>query len=132
MSLLVRNVEVAGRPGLDVRIEAGRIVGIGSRLPRIANELDGQGGALIPGLCDHHIHLFGLAARADSVALEGAGTAEEVMSRISAALATRPASAGCSTAASIRPLRRLYGRGTSSERSSCTTPRTPARRAPAR
>ena len=91
MSLLIRNVEVAGRPGLDVRIEAGRIVGIGSRLPRIANELDGQGGALIPGLCDHHIHLFGLAARADSVALEGAGTAEEVMSRISAALATRPA-----------------------------------------
>ena len=91
MSLLVRNVEVAGRPGLDVRIEAGRIVGIGSRLPRIANELDGQGGALIPGLCDHHIHLFALAARADSVALEGAGTAEEVMSRISAALATRPA-----------------------------------------
>ena len=91
MSLLIRNVEVAGRPGLDVRIEAGRIVGIGSRLPRIANELDGQGGALIPGLCDHHIHLFALAARADSVALEGAGTAEEVMSRISAALATRPA-----------------------------------------
>lgn len=82
---------MAGRPGLDVRIEAGRIVGIGSRLPRIANELDGQGGALIPGLCDHHIHLFALAARADSVALEGAGTAEEVMSRISAALATRPA-----------------------------------------
>jgi len=91
MSLLIRNVEVAGHPGLDVRIEAGRIVGVGSSLPRAANELDGQGGALIPGLCDHHIHLFGLAARADSVVLEGAASASEVMSRISAVVATRPA-----------------------------------------
>ncbi len=91
MSLLIRNVEVAGRAGQEVRIEAGRIVDVGSNLARAATELDGQGGALIPGLCDHHIHLFGLAARADSVVLEGATTADDVMLRISAALATRPA-----------------------------------------
>ena len=91
MSLLIRNAEVAGRAGQDVRIEAGRIVGVGLGLPRAITELDGKGGALIPGLCDHHIHLFGLAARADSVGLEGAATAEEAMLRLSAALATRPA-----------------------------------------
>ena len=29
--------------------------------------LDARGGALLPGLCDHHIHLHALAARARSV-----------------------------------------------------------------
>lgn len=90
MSLLIRNVEIDGRRGLDVRIERGRIVGIGSGLPRAANELDGQGGALIPGLCDHHIHLFGLAGRNASVILDGAMSADDVRSRISSALVVRP------------------------------------------
>ncbi len=91
MSLLIRNVEIDGRRGIDLRVERGRIVGIGSGLPRAANELDGQGGALIPGLCDHHIHLFGLAGRNASVSLVDAKTPVEVHSRISSALSVRPA-----------------------------------------
>ena len=80
--LTIRNVEVAGRPGLDVRLEAGRIAAVGPRLPRTADDLDGRGGALIPGLCDHHIHLFGLAARADSVTLEGVASADAFATKI--------------------------------------------------
>ena len=93
MILTLRNVEVDGRAGLDVRIEAGRIAAIGPRLPAGGQDLDGRGGALIPGLCDHHIHLFGLAARADSVALEGVTGAADLAVRIAAAVADRPAGA---------------------------------------
>lgn len=90
MSLLIRNVEIGGGPLQDVRIEDGRIVGIGHDLVRAGQELDGQGGALIPGLCDHHIHLFGLAALADTVVLDGVSGPSSLQARISAALAVRP------------------------------------------
>jgi predicted amidohydrolase YtcJ len=67
-ALLLRDVEVAGRPGLDVRVAGGRIAAIGRGLPRAgADELDGRGGALLPGLHDHHIHLLAAAARAGSI-----------------------------------------------------------------
>lgn len=88
--LVIRDVEIDGRAGLDVRIEAGRIATIGPRLPHAPLELDGGGGALIPGLADHHIHLLGLAAQADSVVLDGARDADDVAARISAGLAGRP------------------------------------------
>jgi len=68
--LLIRNVEVGGRPGLDVRLAGGRIAEIGSSLRGGDADIDGRGGALIPGLIDHHIHLFGLAAQAASIRLE--------------------------------------------------------------
>jgi len=87
--LVIRNVEVEGRAGLDVRIEGGRIAEIGAGLSA-ADALDGRGGALIPGLCDHHIHLFGLAARADSVTLEGVATPAGFAARIAEATAARP------------------------------------------
>ncbi|HEY6869395.1 MAG TPA: amidohydrolase family protein [Novosphingobium sp.] len=41
------------------------------RLPRAADEIDGQGGTLLPGLHDHHLHLLALAARVQSVELRG-------------------------------------------------------------
>lgn len=66
--MLIRNAEVWGSGLSDVRIEEGRIAAIGA-LPPLPSEplLDAQGGALLPGLHDHHIHLAGLAARAASV-----------------------------------------------------------------
>lgn len=88
--LILRDVEVGGRPGLDVRLADGRVAEIGVRLAARGPELDGRGGALIPGLCDHHIHLFGLAARADSVVLDGARNAAEVAARVQAATVARP------------------------------------------
>lgn len=67
--MLIRRVELAGRTPLDVRIDGDRIVAIDERIDRRQGEevLEGAGGALLPGLHDHHIHLFALAASARSV-----------------------------------------------------------------
>jgi predicted amidohydrolase YtcJ len=93
VSLVLRSVEVEGVAGLDVRLASGRVAEIGPRLPRGGEELDGRGGALIPGLADHHIHLLALAAQADSVDLADVATADQMQARIAAALARRPAGA---------------------------------------
>jgi predicted amidohydrolase YtcJ len=92
-TLILRDVEVAGRRGLDVRLEDGRIAAIGARLPAAGQEFYGHGGALIPGLADHHIHLFALAAQRDSVTLEGVRDAAAFRLRINAAVAGKPAGA---------------------------------------
>jgi len=87
--LTIRDVEVEGRGGLDVRIEDGRIAEIGPRLAGGGDDLDGRGGALVPGLCDHHIHLLALAAQADSVTLDGVTSAAQLRARIGPALTGR-------------------------------------------
>ena len=60
---------MAGVAGLDVRCRQGSIAEIGRALAPAANEttLDAGGGALLPGLHDHHIHLPALAATDRSV-----------------------------------------------------------------
>ena len=58
---------------VEVRIDAGRVVevaaGSATRSGRAASDevFDAAGGALLPGLHDHHIHLLALAAAARSV-----------------------------------------------------------------
>jgi predicted amidohydrolase YtcJ len=69
--LLIRDTIVAGRDRQDVRIRAGRIVEIGERLSGREPVLAGEGGWLVPGLIDHHIHLLAWAARRRSVRLDG-------------------------------------------------------------
>jgi predicted amidohydrolase YtcJ len=70
--LVIRSAEVAGRV-VDVRIEDGRIVAVTPPSERPAapgpgdDVVDAHGGALLPGLHDHHIHLLSLAAAARSV-----------------------------------------------------------------
>ena len=62
--LLIRGAEVDGEP-VDVRIGRGRVLELGRSLPRAdrAEELvEAHGAALLPGLTDHHIHLFATAA----------------------------------------------------------------------
>ena len=68
-ALLIVDAEVEGVAGLDVRCRDGRVVEIGCGLDVAADEhtLDAAGGALLPGLRDHHIHLFALAAAHRSV-----------------------------------------------------------------
>lgn len=67
-AMLIRNAEIWDHGLSDVRIEAGRIMAIGALSPLPGEQsLDARGGALLPGLHDHHIHLAGLAARAASV-----------------------------------------------------------------
>ncbi|MFQ5418491.1 MAG: amidohydrolase family protein [Myxococcota bacterium] len=62
--MLIANAEVDGVTGLDVRVDGATITEIGPALAVAAGEarLDARGGALLPGLHDHHIHLFALAA----------------------------------------------------------------------
>ena len=63
---MIKNVEVEGCGLVDVRIHGGHIVEIGERLAG-RGDVDGRGGALLPGLHDHHVHLPALAAEAASV-----------------------------------------------------------------
>ena len=68
-SLLIVNAEVGGTANLDVRCRDGRVVEIGRGLAPSPSEDThaARGGALLPGLHDHHIHLFALAAARRSV-----------------------------------------------------------------
>ena len=66
--MIVHDVEVEGNR-VDVRIADGLVADIA---PRIRGDgLDGHGGALLPGLHDHHIHLMALAATHSSVDCRG-------------------------------------------------------------
>jgi predicted amidohydrolase YtcJ len=64
---LLRQVEVQGRVQ-DVRFAAGVVTAVGA-LPALPGDtvVDGAGGALLPGLHDHHLHLLALAAAQASV-----------------------------------------------------------------
>lgn len=66
--LLIRNTEL-GSDRADVRCRNGRIVEIGTGLVASGDEevIEARSGALLPGLHDHHIHLFALAAARASV-----------------------------------------------------------------
>ncbi len=66
--MLIRNAEIWRLGKGDVRIAEGRIAAIGRLEPKLGEAvLDARGGALLPGLHDHHIHLTALAARRASV-----------------------------------------------------------------
>jgi predicted amidohydrolase YtcJ len=67
--VLIRRAEVEGHV-LDVRCAGGVVSELGDDLRPAGGEpvLDAGGGALLPGLHDHHLHLFALAAARSSVA----------------------------------------------------------------
>ena len=70
--LVVVDAEIRGRPARAVRIERGVIVAVGDVATvdrRGAEILEAGGGALLPGLHDHHLHLLALAARLASTDL---------------------------------------------------------------
>lgn len=85
--LLIRNVEIEGAHGIDVAIRAGRISAIGPGLKGRGDALDGKGGALLPGLADHHIHLLATAARSCSCRLDDVVGMDVLRDRIVAATA---------------------------------------------
>lgn len=67
--LLIRRAEIDGAI-CDVRIADGRVAGIGELTAASHDHvLEAAGGALLPGLHDHHIHLLALAAARRSVRL---------------------------------------------------------------
>lgn len=78
--LLIRNADINGTNGCELLVEGRRIAAMGADLAAPANTavLDANGGALLPGLHDHHLHLAALAAARESVdcgpsAVTGAG-----------------------------------------------------------
>ena len=66
--LLIEDAEVAGAR-VSLRIQDGRILALGPGLVAQSGEerLSAEGGALLPGIHDHHIHLLALAASFASV-----------------------------------------------------------------
>jgi len=66
---LLRGAEVDGCAPVDVRTAGGVIAEVGRGLPAGEREevIDARGGALLPGLCDHHLHLHAMAAASASV-----------------------------------------------------------------
>jgi len=67
--VLIVGADVAARRA-DVRLAGGRVAEVAPRLARAPGEerVAAAGGALLPGLHDHHLHLFALAASLESVA----------------------------------------------------------------
>ncbi|NNN28833.1 amidohydrolase family protein [Streptomyces sp. S3(2020)] len=83
--VLLRGVSVRSWPGrpVDCRVRGGVVAEIGPRLRAGDAELvvAGEGGALLPGLADHHLHLAAMAARESSLDVSGVsrdGLAEAV------------------------------------------------------
>ena len=67
-SMLIRDAEIWEYGRADLRIAGGRIGAIGQLTPQPGEPvIAANGGALLPGLHDHHIHLPALAAKAASV-----------------------------------------------------------------
>ncbi len=85
----------------DLRIQGGQIIEIGRGLAPKSGEtlLEARGGALLPGLHDHHIHLFALAARAASIQCgpRRVSNAAELAAELTAALAAALTASGGST-----------------------------------
>jgi predicted amidohydrolase YtcJ len=69
--VLITQAQLVNGAIVDVRLEDGAVTEIADRLPWRKDEevLDARGGALIPGLHDHHVHLLALAAARTSVAV---------------------------------------------------------------
>ncbi len=65
----IHRADVEGRL-CDVRIEGDRVADVAPALERLPgeSEVDARGGALVPGLHDHHVHLLAMAAARGSVA----------------------------------------------------------------
>ena len=68
--IVLRRGEVHGLV-VDVRLAGGRIAALGSSVDTEPgdDEFDARGGALLPGLHDHHIHLMAFAAARRSIPL---------------------------------------------------------------
>ena len=66
--MLIRRAEV-DRVSCDLRIVGGKIAAMAPELALIAGEtiIDAGGAAIIPGLRDHHLHLYGLGAAVESI-----------------------------------------------------------------
>jgi predicted amidohydrolase YtcJ len=68
-SLLLRDAELGGKNRADIRVSGGAVTEMAPGLTRRPGEdvYDCRGAAVLPGLCDHHVHLHAMAAWRESV-----------------------------------------------------------------
>jgi predicted amidohydrolase YtcJ len=84
--VIIVNAEVDGVPGLDVLVDQHRVVAVGPRLARRGETvLDAHGGAVLPGLHDHHVHIRAAVAAAESLRLDTVTTPAEFDAAVHAA-----------------------------------------------
>lgn len=89
---VIRDVEVNGVGGLDIRLVDGVIAEMGRSLDTTgATVVEGNGGAVVPGLTDHHLHLHAAAAAFTSVRCGPPGV--ETSTDLASVLASAPADA---------------------------------------
>jgi predicted amidohydrolase YtcJ len=90
--LLLHDAELGGQTRADIRISRASVTEVAPALPRRRGEAsyDCQGGAVLPGLCDHHLHLHAMAAWHTSVRCGP----PEVTSRVGLAAALAAAGPG--------------------------------------
>ena len=88
--MLIKNAELDGNRVADVRCRQGVLSEIADSLDPFPGEalIDAKGGALLPGLHDHHIHLHALAA-AHSSAVCGPPQVTDIR-QLAAVLSTQP------------------------------------------
>jgi predicted amidohydrolase YtcJ len=94
--VLIREVTVNGQAAMDVRVVGGTIVAVGRTLSRHRDEavVEGRGGALIPGLHDHHVHLRSAVASRQSTDVSRASSQAEFDQIVAGAAATAGPDAG--------------------------------------
>ncbi|MGE0622200.1 MAG: amidohydrolase family protein [Pseudomonadales bacterium] len=68
MAMLIRQAELPDGGHADVRLRGGRIAALGSLSAEAGERVVDAGGCLLlPGLHDHHLHLYSLAAAGESL-----------------------------------------------------------------
>jgi predicted amidohydrolase YtcJ len=76
--LILRDVRPHGGAATDIAIRDGIIIAVAPRLAFSGSEIEGQGRDIIPGLHDHHLHLFATAAQRDTVDLSGCNSSNAI------------------------------------------------------
>jgi len=85
--MLIRDASLIDGRRVDLRVDGGGIVAMAAALERCGGEpvLYAQGGAILQGLHDHHLHLFALAASRDSFDCAAARNEAELASGLRSA-----------------------------------------------
>ena len=84
--MLIRHAVLQDGTFVNLRIDGGSVAAMGTELPARPGEtvIDARGGALLPGLHDHHLHLLALATSLESLRCgpPQVSTAEELRHRL--------------------------------------------------
>ncbi len=87
--LLIRQAHCSQKGMIDILIENGQIAAIAEHLPEKGKIVQAKGGAILPGLHDHHIHLLATAARNQSLDLNDIGSEHALSEALSIAIGSR-------------------------------------------